>query len=72
MNEETVFAYGRIRLMNLAREYMVSVYGQPNECEDKDGWYAHYGVLVGFVDSITAPTPPHPNSEPINNEGKEA
>lgn len=53
MSNELCYSLTREELLDKAKAHMVWLYGKPEQSGDVDKWMERFGLLVGFVDSIT-------------------
>jgi hypothetical protein len=58
MTEPLRHAYSLDDLKANARNYMVTMFGKPAECADRDAWYQRLGLLTDFVETMWHEMPP--------------
>ena len=64
MSEPVRFAYSLDEMRANVKRYMLTIFGKPTECENRDAWYTRAGLLTDFVETMWHEMPP--NEPPVN------
>lgn len=68
MNEPVRMWYSLDEMKGNARKYLETMFGKPSEAEDQDAWYARFGLLCDFVETMWYEMPPSPPSASVSQE----